>query len=1006
VIYRFAGFELDGERYLLTRAGAPVEIEPRAFEVLHHLLAARGRAVSKDELVEAVWDGRFVSDAAVVRAVQKARRALDDGEGPSGSIETVHGRGYRVVVPVEVVAAARAVARSEDAGVATAIEPPAATEAPRPVVVVLALRNLGPARESDWIGLALAELLAAEIAADGGARVVPAERVSELARDLPALARAGEPDRDISAAIRSLLGADFVVSGSHLSPPAGGRSLRAQVTVRELSGARPPSTVVENDADGDLAAVATRLAARLRQSIGGRVSAVEPRAWRLLPSHRESARLFTEGVALLRCGDVAAAVPVLERAAAAAPAFAPAHAALASALRELGCERQARERAATAHRLAATLPREHRLLVEGLHQECERDWAAAAESYAALARFYPDDLEYGLLAARAQVHAGALDRAAETIRALRAQPAAWQNDLRLDLTEAMVAAGRRDAHRMVELAAVAGRKAAARGARRLEAQAAFDEARGWRFLGDGPRTESCYQRAMELYQAANDRNGVAAVMQHRGATLFHQGQREQAKALIEKALDEFTTLGRPGLAARCRLNLGMLAQDRGDSATAVTLFEDALATFRDLGDSEFESQVLQALVNVRYGEGDAAACLELSRQGLAVARAAGNRRHEGEFHLRIQDAHFLAGRMTEAAAALDEALAAFRKVDYPLGEAMTYNSLGSVRNRQGDLAESARLHLDSLERFRHLGDATRSADALNRAANARYAQGQLEAARDLHRESLAGYEAIGHRFGVGVASYGLAADLLALGSPAEADSLYRAAFEIYTEIGHRSFVAEALRGLAEVQVARGDLDAARGGLERALDHLRAQPSPDTERNVRLLLARIDLEQGRAVEAEKELRRFLAAGDPPLDADSEGASRDLLAQALLDQGRAEEARVAVRRALSLTERTQRSQLRLGIEISAARVSAALGETGDATAALLAVAERARELGLISRRLEAQLVLGSVRLRAGQSAAASTTLAEVSREAAALGLSLLGERAASADPAAAGTRPRSA
>ena len=81
MIYRFAGFELDPERYLLSRAGRPVDIEPRAFEVLRHLVAARGRAVSKDDLVAAVWDGRFVSDAAVARAVQKARRVLE-GDGP------------------------------------------------------------------------------------------------------------------------------------------------------------------------------------------------------------------------------------------------------------------------------------------------------------------------------------------------------------------------------------------------------------------------------------------------------------------------------------------------------------------------------------------------------------------------------------------------------------------------------------------------------------------------------------------------------------------------------------------------------------------------------------------------------------------------------------------------------------------------------------------------------------------------------------------------------------
>ena len=506
---------------------------------------------------------------------------------------------------------------------------------------------------------------------------------------------------------------------------------------------------------------------------------------------------------LLRRGEPRSALPELEAVVEAEPAFALGHAALASALRELGFERKAAEVAARASRLAGGLPREHRLLIDGLDRECARDWAAAARSYSALASFYPDDIEYGLLAARAQVAAGALDAAAEVVAALRSQPAAWHRDPRIDLAEATVAAARRDAHRMIELAGVAARKAAAKGARRLEAQAWFDQARGWRFLGNGARTEPCYQRAMELYQAAGDRNGVAAVLQHRGATLLHQGHLEEAESSVRRALAEFTDLGRPGLAARCRLNLGMLAQDGGDSATAVSLFEEALATFRDLGDSEFTAQVLQALVNVRYGEGDAVACLALSMEGLALAHAARNRRHEGEFYLRIQDAHFLAGRMAEAADALEQALAAFRDVDYPLGEAMVYNCLGSVRHRQGDLAESARLHLESLERFRRLGDAYRVADASNRAATSRYAQGHLKAALELHRESLAGFERLGNPFGVGAASYGLASDLLAIGSPGEAEPLYRTALEVFISYDNRPFVAEALRGLAEVQVARG-----------------------------------------------------------------------------------------------------------------------------------------------------------------------------------------------------------
>jgi DNA-binding winged helix-turn-helix (wHTH) protein len=40
VIYRFGGFELEPDRYVLARGGTPVEIEPKVFELLRHLVAS------------------------------------------------------------------------------------------------------------------------------------------------------------------------------------------------------------------------------------------------------------------------------------------------------------------------------------------------------------------------------------------------------------------------------------------------------------------------------------------------------------------------------------------------------------------------------------------------------------------------------------------------------------------------------------------------------------------------------------------------------------------------------------------------------------------------------------------------------------------------------------------------------------------------------------------------------------------------------------------------------
>jgi len=75
-------------------AGKPVHVEPRALRLLELLVAARPRALSKEELQEAVWPKTFVTGRSLARLAADLRKALDDrGEVPK-FIRTVHRFGY------------------------------------------------------------------------------------------------------------------------------------------------------------------------------------------------------------------------------------------------------------------------------------------------------------------------------------------------------------------------------------------------------------------------------------------------------------------------------------------------------------------------------------------------------------------------------------------------------------------------------------------------------------------------------------------------------------------------------------------------------------------------------------------------------------------------------------------------------------------------------------------------------------------------------------------------
>jgi TolB-like protein/tetratricopeptide (TPR) repeat protein len=94
-LVRFGRFRLDLERRELWRDETAIRLANRALDILCVLVAAKGKVVTKDELMEQVWSGVVVEESNIHVHVSALRKALEEGESGQTYVVTVAGRGYR-----------------------------------------------------------------------------------------------------------------------------------------------------------------------------------------------------------------------------------------------------------------------------------------------------------------------------------------------------------------------------------------------------------------------------------------------------------------------------------------------------------------------------------------------------------------------------------------------------------------------------------------------------------------------------------------------------------------------------------------------------------------------------------------------------------------------------------------------------------------------------------------------------------------------------------------------
>ena len=147
----FAGHEIDLRGQELRRAGEVVHVEPQVYDLLLHLIHHRDRVVSKDELLDTIWNGRIVSEAALSSRINAARKAIGDDGDRQVLIKTIHRRGFRFIGVVQEATTVNAA----PVDAAPSPEPVAPTQ--KPSIAVLPFTNLSREHDTDYFSYGLTE---------------------------------------------------------------------------------------------------------------------------------------------------------------------------------------------------------------------------------------------------------------------------------------------------------------------------------------------------------------------------------------------------------------------------------------------------------------------------------------------------------------------------------------------------------------------------------------------------------------------------------------------------------------------------------------------------------------------------------------------------------------------------------------------------------------------------------------------------------------------------------
>jgi eukaryotic-like serine/threonine-protein kinase len=686
-----------------------------------------------------------------------------------------------------------------------AITSPVPSPVARRSIAVLGFRNLSGRPEESWLSTALAEMLSTELEAGEKLRLVSGEDIARTKLDLP-LAEADSLSRDTLSRLHQDLDSDLIVLGSYtaLNEKSGTR-IRLDLHLQDTMAGETIADVAVVGSEAELFEMVSEAGSQLREKLGVEaVSPVEAVSIRAsLPSNRDAARLYSEGLARLRVLDAPEARDLLQQAIAADPKYSLAHSALAEAWSRLGYDKKARQEAKEAYDLSANLSREDRLVVEGRYRDINHEYEKAIEVYRALFTLFPDNADYAIKLARMQNRAGKGHDAMATVAALCKLPLPASDDPRIGIVEA----------------------------------------EAWNVLGEAKRQEQPLAWVVERAKAQESREVLADARQMQCRMFIGFGQPQNAVPACREAKDISAAVGDREHEGRALLAWAQ-AIIQTDLPEAIHLMQQAQTIFRRNESDSGLAQVLDNLALVYEGEGDPATAEKMERESVAIWQRLDDKRNLSIATGNLAGDKVDQGDLPGAIQLYEESLRAWELEDNTGYPALVGLNIAAIHQMQGDLGRARQGFEQSLAMWQKKSDQLGVSYATGGLGGLLLQEADLPGARKMYEQSLAIRTSRGDKIMIAETQLALAdLSLEEAHSAAEQEGAIRQALEVFQAQKVRDDETQARCVLARALLAQGKVASAKEAMQRARSLAAKSQNPEIRWQTAITAARIETADG-------------------------------------------------------------------------------------------------------------------------------------------------------------------